>query len=359
MLGLVRLGKVKLVWTSPPFTTFQRFISPKHRLLNNPWCFDLLGPATTLGTLHAVQACLLCWIQYLLGKFFGHEHPEWGHMKEMPCWVRLSQQEHVFHVLLDWCRFGRDFSRTTRLTGNHPALKKLGLRCHHSYKHEKLTGRRANEAATYTTKFCNKLADLLKQDGLDPPETGVVIKDVGVSLGKRDAGFSDLGKFHITASQPLSTNTGPQDSSTNEVWDRHQQVCGDIQKGNRCKKGSPFCAVQLSESLTWRTWMQYQFKELQHINLQECKARKSLVKRLPRDKRVVICQDSRVNPGALAKGRSPSKMLNGLSKTEAPLILAKNLHISGVHFPTWSLRADAPVGPEKLNRLEAPFPSGF
>jgi hypothetical protein len=105
--------------------------------------------------------------------------------------------------------------------------------------------------------------------------------------------------------------------------------------------------------------MQYQFKELQHINLQECKARKSLVKRLPRDKRVVICQDSRVNPGALAKGRSPSKMLNGLSKTEAPLILAKNLHISGVHFPTWSLRADAPVGPEKLNRLEAPFPSGF
>ena len=76
----------------------------------------------------------------------------------------------------------------------------------------------------------------MKQDGLDPPETGVVIKDVGVSLGKRDAGFSDLGKFHITASQPLSTNTGPQDSSTNEVWDRHQQVCGDIQKGIDAKR---------------------------------------------------------------------------------------------------------------------------
>ena len=94
--------------------------------------------------------------------------------------------------------------------------------------------------------------------------------------------------------------------------------------------------------LTWRTWMQYQFKELQHINLQECKARKSLVKRLPRDKRVVICHDSRVNLGALAKGRSPSKMLNGLSNTEAPLILAKNLQISGVQFSNLVLAGRCP-----------------
>lgn len=50
----------------------------------------------------------------------------------------------------------------------------------------------------------------MKQDGLDPPETGFVIKDVGVSSGKRDAGFSDLGKFHITASQPLSLTLAPR-----------------------------------------------------------------------------------------------------------------------------------------------------
>ena len=104
--------------------------------------------------------------------------------------------------------------------------------------------------------------------------------------------------------------------------------------------------------------MQYPFKELQHINLQECKARKSLVKRLPRDNRVVICQDSRVNL-ALAKGGSPSKMFNGLLETEAPLILAKNLHISGVHFPTWSLRADAPSRSRKVEPARSPFPQWF
>ena len=88
--------------------------------------------------------------------------------------------------------------------------------------------------------------------------------------------------------------------------------------------------------------MQYRFKEKAHINLQEAKARRSLIKRLPRDKRVVLRQDSRVNLGALGKGRSPSSSLSLIMRSDTPWILRKNLYPAGVHFPTWSIRADAP-----------------
>ena len=102
--------------------------------------------------------------------------------------------------------------------------------------------------------------------------------------------------------------------------------------------------------------MQYPFKELQHINLQECKARKSLVKRLPRDNRVVICQDSRVNLGALAKGGSPSKMFNGLLETEAPLILAKKyISLECIFQPG----PGAPSRSRKVEPARSPLPQWF
>ena len=73
---------------------------------------------------------------------------------------------------------------------------------------------------------------------------------------------------------------------------------------------------------------------MSHINLQESKVRRFLVKRLLRDRGVVVCKDSTVNVGALGKGRSPSEVLNSVMRTEAPYLLAKNLYVSGVHVPT-------------------------
>ena len=120
---------------------------------------------------------------------------------------------------------------------------------------------------------------------------------------------------------------------------------------SRRKQSSALWAVQLSESLPWRTIMQYRFRMVKHINLQEAKARRSLVKRLGRDKRVVVGQDSRVNLSSLGKGRSPSSSLNSIMRSEAPYLLGKNLYVAGIHLPTWSIRADAP---SRGTRVEPP-----
>ena len=105
--------------------------------------------------------------------------------------------------------------------------------------------------------------------------------------------------------------------------------------------------------------MQYRFRTVTHINIQEAKARRSLVKRMPGSSRVVVCQDSRVNLGALGKGRSPSEALNAVMRTEAPYLLGKNLYLSGVHLPTWSIRADAPSRSAPVLEPRTPVPSWF
>ena len=89
-----------------------------------------------------------------------------------------------------------------------------------------------------------------------------------------------------------------------------------VTREGKAKGGSPLWAVQLSEGLVWKTIMQYTFRQVEHINLQECKARRSLLKRVGHSKRLVMCQDSRVNLGALGKGRSPSNALNRLMRSE-------------------------------------------
>jgi hypothetical protein len=112
--------------------------------------------------------------------------------------------------------------------------------------------------------------------------------------------------------------------------------------------------VQLSEGLTWKPWVQYEFRQKEHINLQETKARRTLFKRIGRDKRLVVAQDSRVNIGSLGKGRSPSAALNRLMPSEAPFLLGKNLHVASIHFPTWSLRADGPSRGRKVLGARTP-----
>ena len=73
----------------------------------------------------------------------------------------------------------------------------------------------------------------------------------------------------------------------------------------------------------------------------------------------MVAQDSRVNLGALGKGRGPSNALNSLMKTEAPFLLGKNLYVAAMHFPTWSIRADGPSRERKVDPPRTALPAWF
>ena len=214
----------------------------------------------------------------------------------------------------------------------------------------KLEGSATTQAGAYSPCFCRHFADLLFANK--------ILLDYG-SKTFEDFSSQDSPLREIPLSKPPVLREEGRCSLT-QINPREDELLGNlVTREGKVKGGSPLWAVQLSEGLVWKTIMQYTFRQVEHINLQECKARRSLLKRVGHSKRLVMCQDSRVNLGALGKGRSPSNALNRLMRSEAPWILGKNLHLSGIHFPTWSLRADAPSRNSKVQAPRTELPPWF
>jgi hypothetical protein len=186
----------------------------------------------------------------------------------------------------DWCRFDRPYLKPTVLLTNADWLDVIELRCVCLGGHIHLEGQRTTDAAAYSAKFGQAVAE---------------------------------------AAQPHA----PELSS----WAK--------QEDKRSFKSHAWTA-QLSEALDWRTIMQYDFRGEGHINLLEARARGSLWKRLPRDLHVPLLQDSFVSIGSGSKGRSPSAALNYILCVELPWLLGKNLQPGVCHAWTWNIRADAP-----------------
>ena len=118
-------------------------------------------------------------------------------------------------------------------------------------------------------------------------------------------------------------------------------------------------SVQLSESLSWKTHVKYKFREKGHINLQEARCRRTVIKRAPFHSKICIMQDSRVCLGASLKGRSPSQSLNRVLVTELPYVVGMDLHIGGIYNPTWSIRADDVSRDHPIRDPTAPVPAWF
>lgn len=325
LVSLVRARKIRFLWWAPPCTSFSLARTPKLRNLENAFGFNLLDEATLMGNLHALQSLFLAMLQVLVGMWMGGEQPAFGFMRGLPIWKILAALKGVFEILFDWCRYARNFRKTTRIMTNCSGLRKLAKRCCHARKHVVLKGAATTLAGAYTPEFCRRVAELW----------GIFWEEHLKNPPKEDwSGFSDPPSFQGFASGSQHTK-------------------------KKSKGGSALWAVQLSEGLEWSPWLQYKFKVVSHINLQETKARRSLFKRLKRDQRVVVAQDSRVNLGALGKGRSPSNALNSLMKTEAPFLLGKNLYVAAMHFPTWSIRADGPSRQRKVDPPRTALPAWF
>lgn len=354
LLQLCAAGMVKFLWWAPPHAAFSPAKNPKIRNRRFPWGIHLFERETLVGNFHVLQCFLLAWVQLCSGWWFAGEQPGHGFMRITNVWVWFVKQG-LFETWFDWCRFGRPFRNRTCLLHNFFGLKKLGKTCNHSVKHGLLKSQSSTQAGEYSEKFCDCVAHACYQDWIwdnKPPFSGV-------------GGESPLGPAEVECHEHESCEScrkDDEDNLVNKTWVFRgppglpppclNGTCGDFSMRHdhalcnhpkrSLKVRSHLWAVQLSESLSWRTWIQYRFRHVQHINLQEGKARRTLFKRLPMSKRVCVFQDSKVSIGSLGRGRSPSSALNGILRSEAPYILGKNLYPGSVHLPTWSIRADDP-----------------
>ena len=94
---------------------------------------------------------------------------------------------------------------------------------------------------------------------------------------------------------------------------------------------------ELGRSLHWRKVLQYAFRKLNHINIDESLSYRSLLKHLAKTSpktRFCTLLDSRVVIGSSAKGRSSSKQLNFYMSTTVPYIIGGDLYPYLLHIGT-------------------------
>ena len=109
---------------------------------------------------------------------------------------------------------------------------------------------------------------------------------------------------------------------------------------------APPSVVVFVESCSWEVLQSYPFGQTSHINLQEIRALRALIRRLirvsPGPSRIVVAVDSQVTLGAVAKGRSSSFQINGLLRSLLGLLILGNKRVHLLWVPSKSNPADYP-----------------
>ncbi len=333
--------RIKLLVWEPPCTTYSIARNPKLRSMFEAWGFKLLDFETAVGNFHCLISVFLAYLQMCAGHWHVGEQPWSAFTKYNTAFLMLFALG-CESTLFDWCRYGRAWVKTTLLVSNAFWIGNLGLRCTcpKDFKHITLEGSLTTQASAYSEEFGKALIDeyMFHMHLLDNDD----------SAGDAQHDLCTLEQLPIVEfSDGCGHDYGYHGAS-------HISF-----RGISRKHVSHLWSVHLAESLTWAPFLQYHFNDNAHINLKEARAHKSVLRRVPRNWRGVIFQDTKVGIGANNKGRSSSPALNRIMVTQMPLVIGRNLYPASLHQPTWALRADDPSRFVSITPARAAVPRWF
>ena len=371
LLRLCRSGRISVLWMGPPCTTFSLTRG-----------FDMLLDQVISGNLHMYQSLALFLAQAQTGQEALLETPWGAYSRKLPWWRFLA--DCCFEFRLDQCRFGTPYQKATGLLATSRKYASLGRRCMCSRPHVRLEGAETSKAAEYPALLCSEFARISvehakacqsDEHGFRPPAPECVTADLRDSRSQRRF-VSHLWSTQLAEALPWKVCRAYRFKRPNHInvleshahktlmaispWDCRLGVTADLRDSRSQRRFvSHLWSTQLAEALPWKVCRAYRFKRPNHINVLESHAHKTLMAISPWDCRLVVFQDSMVTLGANAKGRSSSSALNRIMRQSLAFQLGKNVYASGIHCPTWALRADDPSRSRRLRLPRAPLPPWF
>ena len=146
--------------------------------------------------------------QHRQGRYFLHEHPRWATSWKMPEMRNLMQQEGVFVVHADMCRFGLTTTSkhgrgpvkkpTTFVTNSQCLAEELGKLCQGCSYHITLEGGSKTRAAgIYTDELCKAITRALKKQ---------LVLDGEIAMAYMEAGeyYDETTKEKLDAQQVIA-----------------------------------------------------------------------------------------------------------------------------------------------------------
>ena len=326
-------GRCFFLMLEPPCTTMSLARKPGLRSSRVPWGFDVYCKKTAEGSYFGAICLMLGTLQWMSGNYFCLEQPLGGFMKWFPAWLILLSLG-AFEDRSPQCRWLRTkekYRKETIFLHNHPGLGCLTGCCTCTKPHIQLCGSLTTRASAYP--------EALSED---------------VITGIADSLPAEPGPWGL-AKELVVDNNGIGELYNGVCAEDHTVVAGTAKRAAR-KPGSKTYIISLSECLRWRVVRKCRPRRQAHINLHEQRAWRLVLKCAKRGSRVFGLQDSRVNLGAGAKGRSPSQSLNRLLCRSGSITWGRGLYPRSDHVPTWSIRADEPSRDYVLRPPRGPVP---
>ena len=325
LLRMSLCGRIWLLVLEPPCTTFSIARCPKLRSKGEPEGFDPVEYETLQGNIFLVMCTLLAIAQWTAGNDCLYEQPATGFSK-FTCWFSLLRYLGFSSLVTPFCGYLKGcpivYKKDTLFLHLGKYWDQLVRPCTCVKPHTRLEGSLTTLASAYPDQLCRLIAVIAERNfpGGEGPW--------GDLEGRAD-------------SVPGAAPTAARPSAL----------------ARRRIKGSELFAVVLSECLPWSVILKQPFKRFGHINIQEARAYRAVLRRVPSLRRFCVMQDSQVNLSVEAKGRSSSIALNRVVCQTSMDVVGRELYPKAFHGPTWSLRADAPSRNRAVERPRLCWPA--
>ena len=290
LVEMIREGRLRSVFVSPPCTTFSPAAFPSLRSYDDPRGNHSI-PRVRTGNVLALRALALVFTARTYNRAGCVEQPRRSKMAWLEVWLRLRALSGILEVFLAACQFGSIHKKEFRFLGCNLDLHRIARPCRGGHEHVIIQGKWTKASAVYPDALARELA-ILHGD--------FIIKD---RCRERELGVDFSGL--------------------------ESPIINELLAGRQ-----------------WKLEKEWRWKRHEHINVLEMRGLVVLLKSQPAagpDRRLLHLFDSAVALAASVKGRSSSFKLRRLLCQICALALASGVYFGEAFAPTRHNIADDPT----------------
>ena len=358
------LRRIVLDWhCGVPCLTFGTLRRPQLRSKEFPAGFDMDDPLTAYHNMLARRAAFIITVALLMGAFVSVEQPGSSRLFLLHCYRGLIQLGCVISHFA-FCNFGSAFNKPSKWLHNKPWLIPLegSCRCPFRKNHFVVQGCFTKENIEVFKSRCRPncqavyghqpiVGELVSAYSAAYPLQLVTPMAIGLLEAKKGRIPSMPREKHLES----LAEVGLSDSS-------FVDIPVETEASVRAWHEDPEWIAELCDSLPFREVFRFKFKRPGHININETRTFKSLIKSLAKSSpsiRFPALLDSRVTIGAAAKGRSSSPGITRILQGCLAYAVGSALYPGLLHCSSGANRSDGPSRGRPIAPPTKELPSWF
>ena len=304
LVGLICRRVVRAFHVAPNGKTFGTLKRPRVRSKQEPLGFQPDEESTFEDNLFAYRVAYVLHLCSYYGLIATAEQLQGSVMFKLDIFQRLLAQGFS-SVFFSYCSWGAPFKKQSWWISNNPEMQALSTPCRCGYRgrHFRVQGSFDKQGVAIFESMCRPNSQVVF--GRSPHEGESVTSFCCMYPLAFCSTVAELNLKHMLSDRPREDLPRKRPSHQSPAW-----------------------VSDLGRSLEWRKLLQFRFRKLNHININESLAFRSLIKHLAKEEpssRFVALLYSKVVINSTSKGRSSSKQLNFYLASSLPFIVGGDL----------------------------------